>query len=57
LKEGFGKVVVGSAALVPVNRLTGAASERVARARIRVFVCVAASKLEQDRVGITFKKS
>jgi len=49
LKDGFGGVVVGSATLTPAFRLIEVASERMARAPIRVFVCVAASKPEQDR--------
>lgn len=57
LKDGFGGVAVGSAAPTPASRLSGAASERVARAPIRVFVCVAASKLEQDRPIANLKKS
>jgi len=40
LKDGSGRVVVGSAAPTPANRLSGAASERMARAPTRVFVCV-----------------
>ena len=53
--SGFGRTAVGWAATSAVSRLSGATMKRIAVAPIRVFVCVAASKPEQDRPGIIEK--